>query len=70
VENLCIYLEEFQVYGGNTVLAREYGGDHVVRHEAKFYEVVAQTSAVLALVIERLTQMLWADEILPNENFA
>ncbi len=70
MEDLCIDLEELQIHGGNAVLTRQHSGDHVVGNEAKLDEVIAQTSAVLALVIQRLTQMLGADEILPNENFA
>jgi hypothetical protein len=70
VENLSINLEELQVDGRNAILPREDGGYHVVGDQPQFDKVEPQPAAVLALIVERFTEMLRADEILPNENFA
>lgn len=45
-------------------------GDRVVRNQAELDEVVAQPPAMLALIVESLTEMLRADQILADENFA
>jgi hypothetical protein len=70
VENLSVNLEEVQVDGRDAILPREDGGYHIVRDQPQLDKVEPQPATVLALIIERFTEMLRADEILPNENFA
>ena len=45
-------------------------GDGVIRNQAKFDEVVPKPPAMLSLIVEGLTEMLRADQILADENFA
>ena len=70
VKNLSINLEELQIDGRNAILPREDSGYHVVGDQPQLDKVEPQPAAVLALIVERFTEMLRTYEILPNENFA
>jgi hypothetical protein len=52
--------EEVQVDGRNAVLSGQHGGDHLVTYEPKFDEIEAETTTVLSLVVEGLSQVLRA----------
>jgi len=67
---MLVDLEEFQIHGRDAILPREDGSNHIVGDEPQLDKVEPQTAAVLALVIQRLTEVLRTNEILPNENFA
>ena len=63
-------VKEFQIYRRNAVLAGQYRGNRIIRDQPEFDEVVAETSAVLSLIVECLTEMLRTNQVLANENFA
>ena len=69
-KNRIVDVEEFEIDGRDSVLAGKDGRNRVVGHEAELYEVKAQPPAMLPLIIEGLTEMLGADQILADENFA
>ena len=51
-------------------MARQYGSNRVIGDQPEFDEVVAKSTAMLALIIQRLTQVLRANKVLADENFA
>jgi hypothetical protein len=44
-------------------LSGKYSRDHVVAYQAQLYEIEAQPTAMLALVVEGLSEVLRADKI-------
>jgi hypothetical protein len=65
-----IDIEEFEINGWYAVLPGQYGGDHVVTNEPELDEIEAESTTMLALVVECLSQVLRANKILANEYFA
>ena len=63
-------LKEVKVNGGNTVLPREHGRNHVVGNQSEFDQIVAKPATVFALIVQSFTQVLSTDEVLADENFA
>jgi hypothetical protein len=62
--------EEIEIYGGDAVLSRQYSSDHVVAYETELDQIEAEPTAVLALVVECLSQVLRANKIFAYQNFA
>jgi len=60
-DDRIVDVKELEVYGRNSILAGKDCGDSVVGQEAELHEIVAQAAAVLALVVERLPEMLRAN---------
>ena len=69
-EHRGIDLKEFEIDGRDPVLAGENSRYHVVRHEAELDEVKAQPTSVFALVFKRFTQVLRANQIFTDKDFA
>ena len=63
-------VEEVQIDGRNAVLPGQHGSDHVIANEAEFDEVEAQSTTMFALVVECLSQVLRANKIFADQNFA
>ena len=63
-------MKKFEVDGRDTVLPGEHCGNHVVAYQTKLYKIESQSTAVLALIVESLPQMLGANKILADEDFA
>ena len=69
-ENSGIDFEEIEIDGRNAVLSRQHGGDHVVTNEAELHQIKAESTTMFALVVECLSQVLRANKIFTNQNFA
>ncbi len=63
-------MKEVEVYRRDAVLSGKYGRDHIVAYQAQLYEIKAQPTAMLALIVEGLSQILRADKIFTDQEFA